>query len=135
MNDLRVEMNHFNGRVEVRSVYPRRGTYGEPGISARVDYVISMLAGASVSVKSISGDVMVSGVRGEVRAETVSGDVEVSNAANVALAKTVSGDVIARDIDGATTLVLGTVGWSFQAARGSSWMPTPSAAACGQTSR
>ncbi len=109
LNDLRVEMNHINGRVEVRSVYPRRGPYGERGISARVDYVIAVPAGASVSVKSISGDVVVSGVRGEVRAETVSGDVDVSNATNVALAKTVSGDVIARDIGGATTLVLGTV--------------------------
>ena len=109
LHDLRVEINHFNGRVEVRSIYPRRGTYGERGISARVDYVISVPAGASVSVKSISGDLVVSGVRGEVRAEAVSGDVEVSNAANVAVAKTVSGDVLARDIGGATTLVLGTV--------------------------
>jgi DUF4097 and DUF4098 domain-containing protein YvlB len=109
LNDLRVEINHFNGRVEVRTIYPRRGTNGERGISARVDYVITVPAGASVSVKSISGDVVVGGVRGEVRAETVSGDVDVSNAANVALAKTVSGDVMARDIGGATTLVLGTV--------------------------
>lgn len=108
--DLRVEMANINGRVEVRSVYPRRNNYGgERGISARVDYTIAVPAGVSVAVKSISGDVIVSAVRGEVRAETVSGDVNVDATPNVSLAKTISGDVIARDIGGATTLVLSTV--------------------------
>lgn len=112
LNDLGVEMNNFNGRVEVRTAYPRRGIYGERGLSVRVDYVIAVPAGASVSVKSISGDIIVSGVRGEVRAETVSGDVDVSATPNVTVAKTVSGNVIARDIGGATTLVLSTVSGS-----------------------
>lgn len=112
LNDLRVEMNNINGRVEVRTVYPRRNTYGERGISARVDYVIAVPVGISVAVKSISGNVFVSGVRGEVRAETISGDVNVDSTPNLALAKTVSGDVIARDIGGATTLVLSTVSGS-----------------------
>ncbi|MFA5908310.1 MAG: DUF4097 family beta strand repeat-containing protein [Vicinamibacterales bacterium] len=112
LNDLRVEMNNFNGRVEVRTAYPRRGAYDERGLVARVDYVIAVPAGASVSVKSISGDIIVSGARGEVRAETVSGDVDVSATPNVTVAKTVSGNVIARDIGGATTLVLSTVSGS-----------------------
>jgi len=113
--DLRVEMTNVNGRVEVRTLYPRRGSYGERGISARVDYVVTVPAGASVAVKSISGDVVVSGVRGEVRAETVSGDVNVDSSSNVAVAKTVSGDVTARDVGGATTLVLATVSGSVVA--------------------
>lgn len=111
MNELRVEMNNFNGRVEVRSVYPRRGN-GDRGFSGRIDYVIAVPTGASVAVKSISGDVIVSGVRGEVRAETISGDVSVDSAPNLALAKTVSGDVTARDAGGATTMVLSTVSGS-----------------------
>jgi len=112
LSELRVEMTNVNGRVEVRSVYPRRGSYGERGISARVDYVIAVPVGISVAVKSISGDVLVSGVRGEVRAETVSGDVNVDSAPNLAVAKTVSGDVTARDIGGPGTLVLSTVSGS-----------------------
>lgn len=112
LNELRVEMNNFNGRVEVRSIYPRRTTSSERNISARVDYVIAVPAGAMVAVKSISGDVIVSGVRGEVRAETVSGDVSVDSSPNLALAKTVSGDVTARDVGGPTTLVLSTVSGS-----------------------
>jgi len=110
--DLRVEMANINGRVEVRTVYPRRGTYGDRGISARVDYLIAVPVGVTVAVKSISGNVVVSGVRGEVRAETVSGDVSVDSTPNLAMAKTVSGDVIARDIGGLTTLVLSTVSGS-----------------------
>ena len=45
---LRVDVNNFNGRVEVRTIYPRRGSFGN-NISASVDYVISVPAGASVS--------------------------------------------------------------------------------------
>jgi DUF4097 and DUF4098 domain-containing protein YvlB len=105
---LRVDINNFNGRVEVRTIYPRRGSYGN-NISASVDYVISVPAGASVALKSISGDISVANVKGEVRAETVSGDVTITATPNVAVAKTISGDVTARDIGTQTTLVLSTV--------------------------
>lgn len=108
LTELRVEMNNFNGRVEVRTVHPRR-TSGERNISARVDYVVAVPAGASVAIRSIAGDVVVSSVRGEVRAETVSGDISVEGSPNLAMAKTVSGDVVARDSGSTATLVLGTV--------------------------
>ncbi len=108
LQDLRIEMNNFNGRVEVRTIYPRRGSYGN-NISASVDYVISVPAGASVALKSISGDISVTSVKGEVRAETVSGDVNVTGTPNVSVAKTISGDVTASDIGTQTTLVLSTV--------------------------
>jgi DUF4097 and DUF4098 domain-containing protein YvlB len=109
---LRVDINNFNGRVEVRTVYPRRsssgGNFGN-NISASVDYVIAVPVGATVSVKSISGDVSVTNVKGEVRAETTSGDVNVSGTPNVAVAKTISGDVTAQNIGTQTTLVLSTI--------------------------
>jgi DUF4097 and DUF4098 domain-containing protein YvlB len=109
---LRVEINNFNGRVEVRTIYPRRGQLGfmsGNNISASVDYVVSVPAGATVAVKSISGDISVSNVKGEVRAETVSGNVNITATPNVSVAKTISGDVTARDIGTQTTLVLSTV--------------------------
>jgi DUF4097 and DUF4098 domain-containing protein YvlB len=105
---LRVDVNTFNNRVEVRTVYPRRGEFGN-NISASVDYVIAVPAGAAVSLKAISGDVGVTAVKGEVRAETVSGNVSVTQTPNVAVAKTISGDVIARDIGAQTALVLSTI--------------------------
>jgi len=105
---LRVDVNNFNGRVEVRTIYPRRGSFGN-NVSASVDYVISVPAGVTVSLKSISGDISVTNVKGEVRAETVSGDVNVSGTPNVAIAKTISGDVTAQNIGTQTTLVLSTI--------------------------
>jgi DUF4097 and DUF4098 domain-containing protein YvlB len=105
---LRVDINNFNGRVEVRTIYPRRGSFGN-NVSASVDYVISVPPSATVALKSISGDISVTNVKGEVRAETVSGNVNITGTPNVALAKTISGDVTARDVATQTTLVLSTV--------------------------
>lgn len=105
---LRVDINNFNGRVEVRTVYPRRGEFGN-NISASVDYVIAVPPAASVALKTISGDVSVTNVKGEVRVETVSGDVNVTGTPNVAIAKTISGDVTARDVSTQTSMLLSTV--------------------------
>lgn len=105
---LRIDINNFNGRVEVRTVYPRRGQFGN-NISASVDYVISVPPSATVALKSISGDISVTNVKGEVRAETVSGDVNVAGTPNLAIAKTISGDVTARDVSTETSLLLSTV--------------------------
>jgi DUF4097 and DUF4098 domain-containing protein YvlB len=60
-------------------------------------------------LKSISGSISVTNVKGEVRAETVSGDVNITQTPNVVMAKTISGDVTARDIGSQTTLVLSTI--------------------------
>ena len=109
LDQLRVDINNLNNRVEVRTVYPRRtGTRGN-SMSATVDYVITVPASAAVTLKSVSGNIFVSNVRGEVRAEAVSGDVNIGGTPNVAIAKTVSGDVLARDIGTQTALVLSTV--------------------------
>lgn len=109
LDALRVDINSFNGRVEVRTIYPRRSGIRGNSMSASVDYVITVPASAAVALKSVSGNIFVSNVRGEVRAEAVSGDVNIGGTPNVAIAKTISGDVLARDIGTETALVLGTV--------------------------
>jgi DUF4097 and DUF4098 domain-containing protein YvlB len=106
---LRVDVNNFNGRVEVRTIYPRRDSRRGNGISASVDYTIAVPAGTAVTLKSVSGNLSITDVKGEVRVEAISGNVTVTNTPNVTTAKTVSGDVTARDIGTETTLVLGTV--------------------------
>jgi hypothetical protein len=111
LQELRVDITTVGGRVEVRTTYPRRSSNwgADRGISARVDYTIGVPIGASVAIKTISGDASVTKVNGEVRAETVSGNVLVTGTPNLAMAKTVSGNVTARDVAGAATLTLGTV--------------------------
>ena len=106
---LRVDINQIGSRLEIRTMYPRTSTRS---LSASVDYTITVPANAAISIKTVSGDVAVNGVRGEVRAETVSGDVDVVETPNLALAKAVSGDVRARDIGTETSLLLSTVSGS-----------------------
>jgi DUF4097 and DUF4098 domain-containing protein YvlB len=106
---LRVDVTQTGSRLEIRTIYPR--TSGR-SLSASVDYTITVPATAAISVKTVSGDVAVNGVRGEVRAETVSGDVDVVETPNLVIAKAVSGDVRARDIGTATSLTLSTVSGS-----------------------
>ena len=65
---LRIDINNFNGRVEVRTIYPRRTSTRGNSISASVDYVIEVPAGVAVALKSVSGNITVANVRGEVRA-------------------------------------------------------------------
>jgi DUF4097 and DUF4098 domain-containing protein YvlB len=108
LDQLRIDINNFNGRVEVRTIYPRRSSNGN-GWSVIVDYVIAVPVNATVSLKSISGDISVTNVQGEVSAQTVSGDVNLSETPNAVIAKTISGDVTARDVGSTTTLVRGTV--------------------------
>ncbi len=107
LEQLRIEMTNVGGRIEVRTVYPRRS--GGQRVSASVEYTVSVPARADVTIKSISGDLSVDRVSGVVRAETVSGDVGVTETPNVALAKTISGDITARAIGGSATLTLNSV--------------------------
>lgn len=103
---LRIEVTQVGSRLEVRTVYPR--TNGNRSWSGGVDYTITVPVSATVAVKTVSGDLSVNGIRGEVRAETVSGDVDVVATPNLAVARSVSGDVRAREISSAV-LTLGTV--------------------------
>lgn len=82
-------------------------------VNVSVDYTLTVPSGASVDMKSVSGDLKVTGVRGSVRAESVSGRVTATDTPKVETAKSVSGDVvlsgIAIDGDLSASTVSGTV--------------------------
>ena len=80
------------GRVEVRTEYENDRSYRGRNFDVSVDYTVVVPATATVDVKSISGNVAVTGVQGAVHAETVSGTV-TSSATPKLTAKTVSGDL------------------------------------------
>jgi len=106
---LRIEVTQVGARLEVRTTYPR--TTGNRSWSGGVDYTVTVPQAAAVAVKTVSGDVSVTGIGGEVRAETVSGAVDVINTPNLAVARSVSGDVRAREIS-SPSLILSTVSGS-----------------------
>ncbi len=92
------------GRIEVRTIYPER-------LNSRVsvNFAVRVPADAAVTLKSISGDVRVTGVAGELRAETVSGNVTATDAARLSLAKSVSGDVSVSGVSTDGPVTLGSV--------------------------
>ena len=79
-------------RVDVRTAVPRR----DP-LDAEVDFTITVPSGASVSVRSGSGDVTVTGVRGELRVEAVSGGITATSVGQVRLAADALGRRAARE--------------------------------------
>jgi Toastrack DUF4097 len=95
---LTIDVSERGGSVDVRTEYSRY-RYRRGG-SGSIDFTVSVPRDASVTLKSVSGDVRVTNVNGDLRAESTSGDVVMSNVRRIRLAKSVSGDV---DIADATT--------------------------------
>jgi hypothetical protein len=75
-------------RVEIRTVYPRPRNF--PG---SVDFTISVPEDANVTVKTLSGNVRATNIKGELRAETVSGNVVTAAARKLEAVKCISGDI------------------------------------------
>lgn len=92
-----------DGRAEVKAVYPRRegrgdwrgGAWGDWGrrMSASVAYTVAAPARTRLTVGTVSGNVRVTDLRGDVSVSAVSGGVRIANAGRMAGAKSVSGNV------------------------------------------
>ncbi len=78
--------------MTIKTVYPnqRRGTQQH---SVSVSYVVSAPAGTRIPTHSLSGDVSIQGIDGELSVNTMSGDVVITDAARLTSAKTLSGDL------------------------------------------
>jgi len=111
--DVRIVVDDRPGRVDVRTEYDRNGFDRNSNVS--VDYTVVVPSGAALEMKSISGSVKVTGVRGAVRAETVSGNVVTADTPNVEAAKTISGDVTVAGITTDGNLSIGSVSGSVHA--------------------
>jgi len=96
LNLVTVDVNERNGRAEVKTRYPsgdenRRNN--RRNFNVTVTYTITAPAGTRITANSVSGNVKVSDIKGEVSAGTISGDVHIASAGAIAGAKTVSGNV------------------------------------------
>ena len=98
-----IEMVERAGRVEVKTTYTARNT------RVSVDYTVTAPAGTSVFAHSMSGDVMVTNIKGEVRVDTVSGDVTATGTPAATLVRTMSGDATASGIDHQNELRVSTI--------------------------
>jgi hypothetical protein len=95
LSAIQIVIDQRGSQVDVRTEHPDRRN--SPG---RVDYTVALPDSSNVSLRTISGDVRVSNIRGELRVESVSGDVTASSAARLRAIKTVSGDLQLTDAQG-----------------------------------
>jgi DUF4097 and DUF4098 domain-containing protein YvlB len=110
---VEIESSESAGRVEIRTNYPRR--HGEN--SVEVDYTVQVPFTAGVAAHSVSGDVSVSKVKGEVRIESVSGDASASGTPQLLRIKSVSGDVQVADASSPDVLTAGSISGGIVARR------------------
>lgn len=93
---VQVDITERAGRAEVRTRYPR----GDEGwfnrrrnVNVSVAYTIAAPSGTRLTVKSISGNVRVKDIKGDLTAESVSGNVQIANGGRLLATKSISGDV------------------------------------------
>jgi DUF4097 and DUF4098 domain-containing protein YvlB len=100
-----VSLVERSGRVEVKTIYDRETRHNRTW----VDYTITAPAGTCIYAHSISGDIKVSNIKGEVRADAVSGDVVATNTPGATLVKTVSGDASVSGVSSGNELRVSSV--------------------------
>jgi len=95
----RIDISEQANRIEVRAVYP----HGKARVA--VDYTVTAPAGITLDARTVSGDVSLDGIKGEVRVESVSGDVTATGLGRGSVLKAVSGDVLvsSSQVDGELT--------------------------------
>ncbi|MFO7694737.1 MAG: DUF4097 family beta strand repeat-containing protein [Vicinamibacterales bacterium] len=86
---VQIEVSTTATRVEVRTQYPRE----RRNVNVSVDFTVSVPRAAGVTVRTVSGNLNLATIDGELVADSVSGDVDVKSAGRLESAKTVSGDV------------------------------------------
>jgi DUF4097 and DUF4098 domain-containing protein YvlB len=101
---VQIEATQTAGRVEIRTNYGQ-----SKNNSVETDFTISVPVGISVTAHSVSGDVSISRVKGEVRMETVSGNVTAAGTPHLVRIKSVSGEVEASDVASEDVLTAGSV--------------------------
>src|SRR5207247_4818867 len=101
---VRIEADNAAGRVDIKTVYPQMSN-----VNVSVDFTVTVPAGSSVDLHSISGGVTVTGVRGSVRADTVSGGVTATDTPKLELARTVSGNVMLTNVQTDGDVSAGTI--------------------------
>jgi len=104
VGEVQIEVTERTAAVDIRTAFPRR-----PRLDAEVDFTITVPPGASVSVRNASGDVTVTGVRGELRVEALSGTIKATSVGQVRSLRTLSGAVQLENAD-SSDITVSTLG-------------------------
>jgi DUF4097 and DUF4098 domain-containing protein YvlB len=98
LGQVQVDVADRAGRVEIRTQYPQQrnawmGWGGHRGANVSVAFTVKAPAGVMVAAKSLSGNITVSDIKGELSLESMSGSIRVSNAGRISSAKSLSGNI------------------------------------------
>ena len=83
-----IQVTEQANRVEVRTIVPRPRNF--PG---SVDFTVTVPEDASVIVKTITGSIRASNIKGELRADVVAGSVSAAGVRKLSSLKCVTGDI------------------------------------------
>jgi hypothetical protein len=99
---VQVEVTERAGRADVRANYPRGDEArrdNRRNVNVSVAYVVTAPAGTRVTVESISGNIKMADIKGDVTTNSISGDIRISGAGRVNGAKSISGTVEIADAE------------------------------------
>lgn len=105
LRDVRPTVDHRGERATIEMDYRRN----DAPYQVSADFDVVAPAGTRVTARSVSGDVSITGIKGDVAAEVVSGDVTITSSGRVSKASSISGDVSLTDIQGSDTLTASTI--------------------------
>jgi hypothetical protein len=99
--EVTIEVTREGDQLRIETKYPKRRTPwgGQDSVNVSVDYEVWVPEGASVEVRSVSGDVDMAAIGGKARVHCVSGDVDLLGAAGADV-DLVSGDLTVKNIAG-----------------------------------
>jgi len=99
-----IQVTEQANRLEVRTLVPRPRNF--PG---SVDFTVMVPEDANVIVKTLTGSIRASNIKGELRADTVAGSISASGVRKLAALKCVTGDVEITDAGAEDPVAASTV--------------------------
>jgi Toastrack DUF4097 len=104
LSDLTIAVRTTGDRVELQVEYPRRDHN-----NGEVEFDIAVPGSCAAELRSVSGSIAVTNVKGELRTNTVSGNISLDGTSRIAGAKTVSGNIEITSGAGDASVSLDTV--------------------------
>lgn len=91
-----VEITEREGRADVKTRYPsgeEQRRNNRRNINVSVAYTVTAPAGTRVTINSISGNIRLTDIKGDINANSISGNVRIAGGGRIGTAKTISGTV------------------------------------------
>jgi len=96
LDKIKIEIESGSGRITVNTIFPKIRNF-----RGRVSYEIKVPEGLELEkIKTVNGNVDISGPVTDVRATTTNGDISISEASGQLICSTTNGNVNAEDVSG-----------------------------------